>query len=700
MSVTLHTTIGDVKIELYCEQAPKTCENFLALCASDYYNGCTFHRNIKDFMVQTGDPTNTGKGGQSIWGQPFADELVPDLKSQFFITYAKQPHLDLKYTIFGRVIDGFDALDELEVIKVDAKYRPVVEQSETVSKLDKFANYQKQYEEFYEEMTDEERIEEKELNAEEAMLRARQEREEKRLKMMEELKIDSVEDIINLLSKERARDFVVLEVGDAGPGPIEYIMVCCAFNARHAAVIVEALRLAFKYNDNKPIQKTSARKNFGWFQLEFDNVQVHVIDEEVRDKYDLEGLWGCVEETFESADLPSIPPPANPKTTANSGESPAYPRWITNDNYQYLQFAKYFGADVFMLEHRCFGFSRPYPDMSVEHLRVCTMEQALADVNSFISTMNPKYKFNNPKWITFGGSYSGTLSAMFRLLYPTSTVGAVASSAPLLWTFDFFQYAQVMQDVLNQTDPKCADAVGQAFKNMQDMSLSNGGRDQLNTIFNVQPPFKADDVIQRDIDNFFSNLIGTFQGVIQYTYDGRVNILNNGAQNDPFDNDYANMIKYLRNITFDDENGGDGAANRGWMWLSCNQLGVLQTTNQGRNIFQQTITLNYFIDMCTDVFDSTINIKTMRDNNDMVLDKYGGNARYKGTSVVLPNGSFDPWHVLGSNVSDTANGVTPIMIHGAAHCSDMYPSYDNEPCGLADARTVIKRQIARFLGQS
>jgi peptidyl-prolyl cis-trans isomerase-like 3 len=62
MSVTLHTDpfIGNIKIELYCEHAPKSCENFLALCASNYYNDCIFHRNIKGFIVQTGDPTNTG----------------------------------------------------------------------------------------------------------------------------------------------------------------------------------------------------------------------------------------------------------------------------------------------------------------------------------------------------------------------------------------------------------------------------------------------------------------------------------------------------------------------------------------------------------------------------------------------------------------------------------------------------------------
>ena len=139
MSVTLHTDVGDMKLELFCDRCPKACENFLALCASDYYNNCLFHRNYKDFMVQTGDPSNTGKGGESIWKKNFADEFSESLRhsgrgvvsmansgtdtngSQFFITYSKQPQLDLKYTVFARVIDGIDVLDELEKLQVDEK---------------------------------------------------------------------------------------------------------------------------------------------------------------------------------------------------------------------------------------------------------------------------------------------------------------------------------------------------------------------------------------------------------------------------------------------------------------------------------------------------------------------------------------------------------------------------------------------------
>ncbi|KXN86058.1 Peptidyl-prolyl cis-trans isomerase-like 3, partial [Leucoagaricus sp. SymC.cos] len=145
-SVTLHTTHGDLKIEIFCEAVPKAAENFLALCAANYYDGCIFHRNIKAFMVQTGDPSGSGKGGQSIWGAPFPDEIRSTLKfntrgivamansgpdsnkSQFFVTYSKQLHLDGKYTIFGKVIDGADStLDAMERVPVNNKNRPLSE---------------------------------------------------------------------------------------------------------------------------------------------------------------------------------------------------------------------------------------------------------------------------------------------------------------------------------------------------------------------------------------------------------------------------------------------------------------------------------------------------------------------------------------------------------------------------------------------
>mmetsp|Transcript_4306 Transcript_4306/g.7848 ORF Transcript_4306/g.7848 Transcript_4306/m.7848 type:complete len:169 (+) Transcript_4306:64-570(+) len=145
MSVTLHTTLGDIKIELHCDLVPKTCKNFLALCASGYYTGTIFHRNISKFIIQGGDPTGTGKGGKSIYGKYFDDEISSVLKhtsrgvvsmanrgpntngSQFFITYGKQKHLNNVNTVFGKLIHGNSTLDAMERVPVGKKDRPIHE---------------------------------------------------------------------------------------------------------------------------------------------------------------------------------------------------------------------------------------------------------------------------------------------------------------------------------------------------------------------------------------------------------------------------------------------------------------------------------------------------------------------------------------------------------------------------------------------
>ncbi len=140
--VRIETNHGELNIELLPEYAPKAVWNFVRLAQKGYYNGVTCHRNIRNFMLQTGDPTGTGRGGTSIWGKNFEDEFDGPLKhdtrgvvsmankgknsnsSQFFITYRAASHLDHKHTIFGRVIDGLEVLKKLEDVPVDSSDRP------------------------------------------------------------------------------------------------------------------------------------------------------------------------------------------------------------------------------------------------------------------------------------------------------------------------------------------------------------------------------------------------------------------------------------------------------------------------------------------------------------------------------------------------------------------------------------------------
>jgi peptidyl-prolyl cis-trans isomerase B (cyclophilin B) len=140
-SATMHTNHGAIEIELFDEEAPKTVENFRKLAADGFYDGVIFHRVIKDFMVQGGDPTGTGTGGP---GYTFEDEFNehkvergalamanagPNTNgSQFFIvTTDAAPWLDGKHTVFGRVTGGMDAVDSIEGIDTDAGDKPVAD---------------------------------------------------------------------------------------------------------------------------------------------------------------------------------------------------------------------------------------------------------------------------------------------------------------------------------------------------------------------------------------------------------------------------------------------------------------------------------------------------------------------------------------------------------------------------------------------
>jgi len=168
----VHTSMGDIKIKFFPDQAPKAVENFLTHAKDGYYDGITFHRVMNDFMIQGGDPEGTGRGGESIWGKPFEDEFTPELHnfrgalsmanagpntngSQFFIVQkgpssptevqmyiqygyitskdvaqayldnGGTPWLDNAHTVFGQVFEGMDVVDAIAAVSVNASAKPL-----------------------------------------------------------------------------------------------------------------------------------------------------------------------------------------------------------------------------------------------------------------------------------------------------------------------------------------------------------------------------------------------------------------------------------------------------------------------------------------------------------------------------------------------------------------------------------------------
>lgn len=169
----MHTTLGDISIRLFADMVPRTVKNFVTHAQNGYYDGLIFHRVIKDFMIQGGDPTGTGCGGESIYGEKFEDEFHPELHnikgalsmanagpntngSQFFIVQASTvpedmleqmrgmtdrgfpentvnayeslggtPWLDFRHSVFGQVFDGMDIVDDIANVKTDGSDRPL-----------------------------------------------------------------------------------------------------------------------------------------------------------------------------------------------------------------------------------------------------------------------------------------------------------------------------------------------------------------------------------------------------------------------------------------------------------------------------------------------------------------------------------------------------------------------------------------------
>lgn len=140
---TVQTNLGTFEIELFAREVPRTVKNFAGLALKGYYDGIIFHRVIKDFMIQGGDPTGTGMGGESIYGAKFEDEFVPSLMhdspgivsmanagpntngSQFFITVVPTPWLNARHSVFGKVIKGMDVINSISKVPTGNMDRPV-----------------------------------------------------------------------------------------------------------------------------------------------------------------------------------------------------------------------------------------------------------------------------------------------------------------------------------------------------------------------------------------------------------------------------------------------------------------------------------------------------------------------------------------------------------------------------------------------
>lgn len=430
-----------------------------------------------------------------------------------------------------------------------------------------------------------------------------------------------------------------------------------------------------------------------WFQQELDHFNAQ--DQRVW----LQRFY--VNDTFFNADI------GGPIFFQVGGEGAISPGYVVN--LMMAQYAQQQGALMVALEHRFYGQSHPFPDLSTENLAYLSSQQALADASVFISKLKEQYPTAGDV-ITFGGSYPGSLAAWFRLKYPHITKGSVASSAPVLAVLDMIQYLDVVDESLTKiAGIECDANVKLATAQVQVMLQSQSGRTSLENTFKTCSPI----VTPLDVATFMSNLMGNWMGVVQYNnevpgsptirdicdvmesntssvFQRYVQVANMFLSQDSpcLQVSYVQMVQQLQNVS----SFGPYVGDRQWTYQTCAEFGYFQSTDSDNQPFGNLVPLSYYTQICKDVFGFDW-LPRINETN----WHYGG-KHPQGTNVVFVNGSLDPWHALSvtESLSDT---LTAIYIDGTAHCANMRPAKPTDPPGLAIAQKQIAYVINQFLSQ-
>lgn len=417
--------------------------------------------------------------------------------------------------------------------------------------------------------------------------------------------------------------------------------------------------------------------------------------------------------------------PGGPVFLMLGGEGAASATWLKAPTHIML-LAKKYGALVYQLEHRFYGRSWPTKDMSTDNLAYLSSQQALADAAIFRDAMvQGRHDLTDSKWVVFGGSYSGSLAAWFKLKYPHLAVGAVASSAPLFAIIDFKDYLRVVRDSLSTTGPECNKQIERAVDHLTFLSTVPENWPQIKQMFQLCSHFDSFNL--NDVANLFQSLAGNFEGIVQYNKDSREfeggdanitidtlcdkmtdpddglsplekyaavnNLILKSSGEKCLDFDYDSYINSLREIEF---NSTEGAGGRQWTYQTCVEYGYFQSSDLKNQPFGTLFPVEFFVKQCKDIFGAKFNEKFLEDAVQRTNTYYGG-FHPSVRNVTFPNGSIDPWHALGIT-RDISEEVTAIYINGTAHCADMYPPSPEDTPELTEAREKIEYLVGKWIG--
>ncbi|XP_063230883.1 putative serine protease K12H4.7 [Bacillus rossius redtenbacheri] len=403
-----------------------------------------------------------------------------------------------------------------------------------------------------------------------------------------------------------------------------------------------------------------------------------------------------------------------------NGEDAADPGWF--ENAAWMEYAEEFHALCFIVEHRFYGDSRPTRDLSVEHLRYLSSEQALADFAAFVRGMQTKYSLPaSTKWVAFGGSYAGALAAWLRLKYPDRVHAAVSSSGTLLAVADFQDFYGTVVSSLSTSGEGCVEAIQSATTEMSSLLGSSGGQESVKKLFGMCSGFDAGslldagslycvladgvaDVVQdnnndkpswdsssTDVDAMCRVMTNASVGSPAQRYSALTALTTGSGEDDCADYSYRSTVDYVLDTAW----GGAGDGDRQWMYQTCTEFGFFGTSSLAPHVFGDKFPLEYFVQQCSDVFGSRFNATSLNAGVKRTNKIYGGRS-IQVSNVVFVQGSIDPWHTLGITHSNS-NSSPAIFIKDTSHCADMLGTSSTDLPQLTAARAQIRGYLRQWL---
>jgi len=364
--------------------------------------------------------------------------------------------------------------------------------------------------------------------------------------------------------------------------------------------------------------------------------------------------------------------------------------------------AQKYGAHRVALEHRYYGYSQPFSTLVSANLKYLSMEQAIEDLASFEHYAQEQLGLRG-KWISVGGSYSGELSAFYRLKHPELVAGALASSAPVLSKDNFEEYDHYVAKVAG---PDCLKAIQSTVADVESkLKTSTASATAVKKLFNA-------DMVVDNID-FLYVLADMAAIAIQYGYQKQFcDQIIAGAKSGQLVEAYAKVgTKLFSNFGLtalqDSFQGAESikpedylgwAGMRSWMYQSCTEFGYYQVaySNPAESSRSSSITLQYHNNACKRLFGLTTPVNVNQTNATFYNNLFGAGVK----NIFFTNGSNDPWSNLSINEknpnAESNPGLKFFTIAGSAHCDDLGSRIS---VALTQARTEFDQLLNRWISE-